>query len=239
MNNRLMRPSVAFVILQAVLVPSAALGQVGHLPENSPYRDMRIKQTLSLLGGYLTGGRGSATVAPSGGALVGVRWEITVGAPTLAFLSLSRASLVRKLVNPAEPVATRFFGEANQNVYILDGGFALMLAGRKTWRGLAPYIGASMGMAFGGAVPADSVFQFSTKFQVAPALGVRWHPTRRFHVRFEVRDILWRVTYPNVFFETPANAPDDPPLLDSVVLKRSEWTHHATFVFGFAYALKL
>ncbi len=79
--------------------------QVGHLPESSPYKDMRIKQTISFVGGYLAGGRGSAGVGPSGGMLAGLRWDITVGAPTVLFLSVMRADLERRLVNPDDPPA--------------------------------------------------------------------------------------------------------------------------------------
>ncbi len=235
-----MRSSLAAaLLLTAMSAPSGVVAQVGHLPDRSPYKDMRIKQSISVMAGYLTGGRGTAGVGPSGGSLMGVRWDITVGAPTVAFLSIARADLVRNLVRPTEPEATRFFGTARQEVFIVDGGFDLILTGRKTWRGFAPYFGASLGAAFGGAVPEDSVFRFNSKFQVGPALGVRWHPTRRFHLRFETRDILWRVNYPDIFFLPPIAAPDDPPLLDPIIQKSAEWTHHLVLVFSVAYALRL
>ena len=70
-------------------------------------------------------------------------------------------------------------------------------------------------------------------------MGLKWHPARRFHVRLEARDILWRISYPDIFFAPPLNAPDEAPLLDPVVLKRSEWTHHAMLVFAIAYTLRL
>lgn len=235
-----MRSSLtAALLLAALSAPGGVLAQVGHLPDRSPYKDLRIKQAVSIMAGYLTGGRGRAGVGPSGGSLLGVRWDITVGAPTVAFLSIARADLVRNLVNPTEPAATRFFGTARQRVFIIDGGFDLILTGRKTWHGFAPYFGASLGAALGGSVPEDSVFRFNSKFQVGPAIGVRWHPTRRFHLRFETRDILWRINYPDIFFATSAAAPDDPPLLDPVIQKSAEWTHHLVLVFSVAYALRL
>ena len=213
--------------------------QVGHLPESSPYKDMRIKQTISFVGGYLAGGRGSAGVGPSGGTLAGLRWDITVGAPTVLFLSVMRADLERRLVNPDDPPATRFFGSAGQDVYVVDGGFNLMLTGRKTWRGLAPYFGGSLGVAFGGAFPEDSSgFRFGNKFQVGPALGVRIHPSRRLHLRIEGRNILWRLNYPQRFFQDPANAPGE-PLLDINVQRPNEWVHHPTLVLAIGYTLRL
>ena len=35
----------------AILQTTAAAAQVGHLPESSPYRDMRVKQALVFFGG--------------------------------------------------------------------------------------------------------------------------------------------------------------------------------------------
>ena len=128
-----MRSSLtAALLLAALSAPGGVLAQVGHLPGRSPYKDLRIKQSVSIWSGYLTGARGSAGSVTSGGSLLGVRWDITVGAPTVAFLSIARADLVRNLVNPTEPADTRFFGTARQRVFIIDGGFDLILTVRKT-----------------------------------------------------------------------------------------------------------
>ena len=92
----------------AVFQPTTALAQVGHLPENSPYKDMRIKQALVFYGGMMSGGKGNAGVGPSGGSVGGARWEVTVGAPSILFLGLSLANLERPLVDPDDPPDTRF-----------------------------------------------------------------------------------------------------------------------------------
>ena len=163
------------------LLSAPALAQVGHVAESSPYKDMRIKQALVFYGGYLSGGRGSAGVGPSAGPLGGVRWEITVGAPSVLFLGVTFANLERALVNPADPPDTRFFGAANQRIVMVNGGFTMVLTGRKTWHGFAPYAGFATGVAFGGSVPEDSSgFNFKTKFHVGPTVGLRIHPSRCF-----------------------------------------------------------
>ncbi len=97
----------------AVFQTTTALAQVGHLPESSPYKDMRIKQALVFYGGLMSGGEGNAGVGPADGPVGGARWEITVGAPRILFLGLSLANLERPLVKPEDPPDTRFSGSAN------------------------------------------------------------------------------------------------------------------------------
>ncbi len=215
------------------LLSGPAVAQVGHLAESSPYRDMRIKQALVFYGGYLTGDRGSAGVGPSGGRMAAARWEIAVGAPSVLYLGLALANLERALVNLNDPPDTRFFDTANQTIVMLDGGINVVLTGRKTWRGFAPYVGLGMGMAFGGSVPEDSSgFTFKTKFHIGPTVGVRIHPSPRFHFRIEGRGFFWRLTYPPTFFQPPN------PLLNPILETDSDWTFHPTLLFGIGYTLR-
>lgn len=226
----------------ALAVTSLPLSaQVGHDPSSSPYRDLRIKHTLTFFGGQLDGGRGKARVGPSDGRLLGARYDIHVGGAATIFAGVSYAAAERNLVDPDDPVDTRYFGVADQDLYLIDAGFNLILTGRKTWRGFAPYFGAALGMVAGGAVPEDSSgFAFKNKFQVGPMVGVRYFPNRRFHLRLEARDIIWRLGYGGTrFFNTPANAPSDPPVLDPTVNRSSEWVHHPTLKFGFGLTIRL
>ncbi len=210
-----------------------ALAQVGHVAENSPYNDMRIKQALVVYGGYLSGDRGSAGVGPSDGPMGAVQWEIAVGAPSVLYLGLALANVERVLVNPADPPDTRFFGVADQRLLMVNAGANLILTGRKTWRGLAPYVGFGLGWVFGGAVPEDmSGFTFKSKFQFGPTAGVRLHPSPRFHFRVEVRGIFWRLNYPALFFDPPN------PLLNPLLETDSDWTVHPTLLFGIGYTLR-
>lgn len=220
-------------------IPATGAAQVGHLAESSPYRDMRIKQGLFFYGGYLSGGRGNAGVGPSEGPLAGARWEITVGAPSVLYLGASLANLERQLVNPDDPPETRFFGTADQMIVTVDGGLNLVLTGRKTWHRMAPFVGLNFGVAFGGPVPEDSSgFNFKTKFQLGPSLGVRFHPSDQFHIRVAARGIFWRLSYPTRFFNDPLNAPGTDPLLNQLLETDSQWTFHPTLVFGIGYTLR-
>ena len=223
----------------AVFQTTAALAQVGHLPENSPYKDMRIKQALVFYGGVMSGGEGNAGVGPTNGPVGGVRWEIAVGAPSILFLGLSLANLKRPLVNPDDPPDTRFFGSANQRSVMVDAGLNFVLTGRKTWRGLAPYLGVGFGMAFGGSVPEDSSgYTLKSKFHIDPTIGIRFHPSPRFHFRIEGRAIFWRLDFPPRFFDDPKNALGTDPLLNPLIQTDTDWTVHPTLLFGIGYTLR-
>ena len=217
----------------AVFQTTPALAQVGHLPESSPYKDMRIKQALVFYGGLMSGGEGNAGVGPADGPVGGVRWEVTVGAPSILFLGLSLANLERPLVNPDDPPDTRFFGSANQRIFMADAGLSFVLTGRKTWRGLAPYLGVGFGVAFGESVPEDSSqYTFKTKFHIDPTIGIRFHPSPRFHFRIEGRAVVWRLNYPQQFFD------GTDPLLNDLIQTNTNWTVHPTLLFGISYTLR-
>lgn len=234
---------LVFVRLGAVLIlgclATRLAAQVGHDPESSPYHRLDVSQTITFVGGYLSGGRGLAGVAPSGGVLGGARWDIRVGDPTTAFLGVSLANLERRLIDPDQPEESRLIGEANQSVVLLDGGFNVILTGAKTWHGFAPYAGLGLGVALGGSVPEDSSgFTFNTKFQLGPSVGLRLFFGNTLHLRAEARDILWRVNYPSRFFQPPASDPDAPPLLDPNTQGNAQWVHHPTIIFAVGYTLK-
>ena len=217
----------------AVFQTTPALAQVGHLPESSPYKDMRIKQALVFYGGLMSGGEGNAGVGPADGPVGGARWEVTVGAPSILFLGLSLANLERPLVNPDDPPDTRFFGSANQRIFMADAGLSFVLTGRKTWRGLAPYLGVGFGVAFGESVPEDSSqYTFKTKFHIDPTIGIRFHPSPRFHFRIEGRAVVWRLNYPQQFFD------GTDPLLNDLIQTNTNWTVHPTLLFGIGYTLR-
>lgn len=223
--------------LLTLLLPAAGVAQVGHAPGESPYDDQRVSQYLTFGAAYLTGGRGDAGVGPSDGYLGGVRWDIRLGTPSYAHLGLSAGWLDRVIVDPTLPADTRIQGNVTQSVYMADAGAALVLTGQKTWNHLAPYVGLSLGVVLGGAVPGDSAgFKFATRFHVGPQVGARLHVSDRLHFRVEGRDVLWRLTYPGAFF-TPPN-PADPPVLDADETKGSQWVHHPTLVLSLGYALR-
>ena len=68
-----------------LLAPPAASAQVGHDPEQSPYRTLRYGQFIGATASYFNGVGGRIGVAPHKGAMAGLRYDflgsgtITIG----------------------------------------------------------------------------------------------------------------------------------------------------------------
>jgi len=192
---------------------------------------------LSLFGGYLGGSAGAAGVGPTDGTIIGARADFGLTAAIDLTASLAGADLGRQPINPTQGTEGRILDPARQLVLLVDGGIALRLSGNKTWHGLLPYAGLTLGVAIGTNVAADSLsgFDFGLHFQTGPQIGVRVHPASRIFFRLEARDVVWRLKYPTVFFETPSADPDSPPVLDPLTQDDSEWTHHLTYLLGIGF----
>ena len=68
-------------------------------------------------------------------------------------------------------------GPIDNDVVLADVGLQLSLTGGKSFHGLQPYVGGTLGLAFGSTIVADtSGYQFGTKFTYGPEAGMRWYP---------------------------------------------------------------
>ena len=232
MSNRF--PPIAAVTclwLATLAWPPGLPGQVGHDPAHSPYRDLRATHQITLSGGYLGGGGGVAGVGPRQGFLAGARFAISLSAPLEAWLGVHGAQLTRHLIDPAAPPESRSVGTVSQQVVIFDAGFALRITGAKTWHGLMPYVGASLGTATGSTVSDASGFSFGTPFQAGPHVGVRFYGTGPLSLWVEGWDPIWRLRYP-----TGWTGGSNPVLLPSDPIK--EWVHNPTVLVGLGYILR-
>ena len=228
------------VLVIASLVCARGLGaQVGYPPEKSPYRDIVSSQGFSLYGGYLAGSRGRVGIGPAGGPVGGVRYDLSIGGPTDVVFGAGYGTLKRFVVDPGADTLTRTTGPVTQPMVLVEAGLKVLLTGRKTWHRLAPYIGANIGMAFGGNIAQDtSGFNFNSKFLVGPQLGVHWYPSESITVRLEGRDLFWQLKYPSSFFATPARAPTQPPVLNTTTDPSSEWIQHPGLLLSIGFAFR-
>ncbi len=232
-RGRLKRALAASLVACAMILPADSPAQVGHAPESSPYRALTGGRWLSLHGGYLGGSAGSAGVGPTDGATAGIRADFAMTAAIDLTASVAAADLGRRLIDPKAGVDERELPPTQQLVVLADGGIVLRLSGRKTWHRMLPYAGLTMGIAIGTKVEADTMgFKFGVHFQTGPQIGLRVHPGGRLFLRLEARDVIWRLKYPPVFFETPEDDPDSPPVLDPRTQDDSEWTHHPVLLIG-------
>src|SRR3989475_285817 len=160
--------------------PNRLSAQVGHEPGQSPYRDIRRGGVVVFGVGYLGGSRGRVGVGMSDGITWNVHYDASLGGPVSASLGLAYAQTTRYLVDPAQGAATRTQGPVDTDVILADIGLQLVLTGRKTWHGFAPYLGGGIGVADPGRPPSDLPgSKFPTKNTPNPPPGGRGYPTAR------------------------------------------------------------
>jgi hypothetical protein len=180
-------------------------------------------------------------VGPGNGPYAGARFDIHLGGPASVSFNAGVANLERVLIDPRQAPENRTIDTTTQAVALLDGGFDLLLSGEKSWHGMIPYVGAGLGLALGTSVNADSAvisgYSFSTQFTAGPRLGVWVLPTDRITLRIEVRDIIWRLKYPDGFFSAPEFAEDEPPVLDANVMKDTQWVQHIGLTISLGYTI--
>jgi hypothetical protein len=228
------------LVLIGLALPAAAAGQVGHDPAHSPFHPITLRSGITLVGGYLAGSSGTVGVGPADGYLAGLRYDMRLTGPTDLTLGLTWNRLQRMVPHPSAAPDAQLTGPVRQSTVIVEGGISILLTGDKTWKGIAPYLGATLGLGFGSNVAADSSgFRFKTKFLSGPHIGLRFYPSNTVFLRVEGRLLFWQLKYPSTFFDTPTGVPDATPLLDPTVNSTSEWTAHPSLQIGLGFAFRL
>ncbi|MFL5403400.1 MAG: hypothetical protein ACJ8BF_11355 [Gemmatimonadales bacterium] len=226
---------VAIVVFGAPI----ASAQVGHPPQASPYRDIRKGHSFTAVGGYFKGGGGDFNIGPHSGAIYGVRYDIRNGSTIQLGLEIERADLDRFIVNPFVRLANRKTGPVKQSVTFADIALQFNLTGGKSWHRIAPFVGASAGLALASGTPADtSQYEFGRKFFVAPGAGLRLFLSDRLHLRAEARATFWKLNYPATFKVEPTEEPgttDNPNAVIPPGGKLSQWTSSRWLQVGLGY----
>lgn len=233
-------PSTVAILLP-LLAPLAAAAQVGHAPGASPYRDIIDAHSITPVAGYFAGGGGKFGIGAHNGMTYGLRYDLRAGKTVQFGFSGARGSLDRFIVDPFVALARRRSGPVDQTTTFADVSVQLNLSGGKTWHGLAPFTGVTLGVAFGEDLAADtSGYEFGSKFYVAPQLGTRFFLTRNLHLRAEVRGVFWKVNYPTSFGVEPPEEPGTPELPNAVIPdgKFDEWTLNPWFQLGLGYMVR-
>ncbi|HZI21311.1 MAG TPA: hypothetical protein VFD76_02305 [Gemmatimonadales bacterium] len=204
--------------------------QVGHDPGHSPYHDIPKGAAWVATFGYLSGSRGSVDVGPSDGMTAGLRYEVPLGAigASLGVAYARTTSFVMDASTTTDSLSRRS-GPYDDGVVLVDAGLQLALAGRKSWRGLAPYIGGALGVAVGQPIAKDSSgYKFGTKITLAPNAGFRWYPARRLSLRGDFRLELWKLSYPLSYKQQNFQG----SRILNVNASLSEWTAHPWGTIG-------
>ena len=231
--------ATAIGALAVLGTPAALLGQVGHPPQSSPYRDIRKGHTITALAGYFGGNGGRFNIGPHKGSVFGGRYDIRTGGTIQLGLGIARGSLDRFIVDPFVALANRRSGPVKQSVTFAELDLQLNLTGGKSWNRIAPFVSAGAGLAIAGDTPADtSQYEFGRKFYFAPAIGTRVFLAERLHLRAEARLTFWKLNYPTTFQQEPAEEPGTPEDPNAVIPgdNLTEWTTSPWFQVGVGYA---
>jgi hypothetical protein len=215
-----------------VAAPGAA-AQVGHTPEASPYADLVYRHDVTTFTGYLSTRRDPAGVAPRSGPLAGIRYALHVGGPAQVTARVAYGQSERTVLDPLEPPASRVvIPAANVPLLLADAGVAMSLTGFKSWNRLVPEVNAGLGFVSDFRTEGDvGGFKFGTRFALTVGAGVRYVPAGRFQLRLDVTDNLYRLTYPDSYYQS---ATDRPAIVDPDQPK-AFWTHNPSITLGVSY----
>ena len=235
-----MRPGRIVGACCLLVLPSILRAQVGHPPQSSPYRDVRKGHTFTAIAGYFSGDGGEFNIGPHDGGVFGVRYDLRSGSTIQLGLEIAHGDLDRFIVDPTARVADRKTGPVSQSLTLADLGIQFNLTGGKSWHRLAPFVGASAGVALAGDTPEDvSQYDFGRKFYLAPMAGFRLFLSDRFHLRGEARATFWKLKYPATFQEEPTAEPGTSQNPNAVIPpggKLSEWTTSSWLQVGLGYS---
>lgn len=214
----------------ALLVASPALAQVGHDPENSPYRDLEFRQELTPYGGYANARVDAAGILPQSAALAGLRYELYLGGPVSLTSDVSAMFAERTVLDPTKPRAQRLVGTETAPVYGLDVGLALGITGRKSWHHLVPQLRSGIGVVTSAAADESAGYKFGTPFAITFGGGLKFVAGSRLQLRADVTERLFKQKYPDAYYQKASD--NTAVLTDS---PRSYWTNHGLLTLGLSF----
>ena len=212
---------VAAVLASALVftLPARLVAQVGHLPQASPYEDLKLGQHISLNAGWLAARRDPANVAPKASAFGVLRYDIAIGGPAAFYARYAIAPSERRLLLPTNPLATRVIGTPKVTTHVADIGIDVALTGKKTWHRLSPSVTGGVGLVSDFA-PADTgAYKFGSKFAFTYGFAMRYFLRSGMALRADVTNFTWQYQYPDRYF---IKAPDSTSVL-SDTRKRSAY----------------
>jgi hypothetical protein len=222
-----------------LLVAARAQAQVGHPPESSPYREILYGNSLMGFAGSIGGIGGNIGIGPHDGITYGGRFDHRLSNVISVGISFETGAMDRLIVDADDPVDSRVKGPVSQQLSIVDAILQFNITGKKTWHGLAPYVGGTIGIAWAEDTPADtSGYHFGTRAALSPGAGFRFFLGKRLHVRGDVRWLFWELKYPSSYFQEPADDPGTIGHSNAVLAhqKDSEWENSTEFRLGVGFA---
>lgn len=196
-----MKPFMSALAL--AFVATTARAQIGHLPENSPYRDLEASQELSFFGGRYSAGRDPIGIAPRGGPMYGLRYEIHVGGPAFLMARFAHVNSERFPIDPTKSGTAAQLGRKNVSLNLYDVNLVLNLTGQKSFHSIVPVIALGAGIASCSCTVSPDPYTFGTPFAFSFGGGLRYVPGGRFQLRADWSDYLYQLKYPVAYYLTP------------------------------------
>lgn len=215
-------------VLAATLVVSG-VGPTAAQQIRSPYDFVDRSQALTAFGTYVFTDRGVIGIGPHSAPAVGVGYGIRVSGP---FTFDSRVALMptQRTVYDVDPTADPEeirgdptvglveVGTADLTLLLTDLSLRFDLTGPRTWHNLQPYalLGAGAIFRMSAEHAAEEEAELGPDLRVRfrngvtghVGGGVEWHLGERFTLRFDARNLLWRLHVPTGFL-TGARVIDD------------------------------
>lgn len=174
----------------------------------SPYRFIEETHSIGAYGGYLLTNPGTPEVGPQSAPIFGVRYNLRFTGPLSGEAAVSFSPTHRQIIRSdtliLQPEPT---GEtASMALLIAEAGLRFHLTGPRAWRGIAPFVVGTGGLAadLTGRDPAEEElvpveaqrFRYGPGFAVGVGVGTDLFLSQRLSLRLEVRDHILRIPIP-------------------------------------------
>jgi hypothetical protein len=213
--------------LALAFIATTARAQVGHLPDNSPYRDLETRQEFTFFGGRYTTGKDPIGVAPLDGPMYGLRYQVHVGGPAFLMARWSHVNSSRFAIDPTKIGAARQLGKHNVSVNLYDIDLALNLTGEKSFHHIVPVINFGAGVASCGCAVKGDSYTFGTPFAFTFGGGLRYVPGGRVQLTLDWNDYLYQLKYPADYYIIPVGG-----TAAATNEARSFWKNNKALTFG-------
>jgi len=197
----------------------------------SAYRFLDTRQSASAFGGQVVANTGAVELGPKSGPMFGVRYDLGISGPFVLEGELGMFSSTRAVPDtvPGDTTWTTV-GEVDFRAISASVALRFDVTGPRTWHGLLPFVLFGLGINSDIAaeaeleknLPADVRFNFGTRFTGVMGGGMEWLPSPTIGVRFDVRNMLWKLKTPSAFLfgDRALSLPND------------QWTQNVALTVG-------
>lgn len=209
---------------------ATAGAQVGYPPTASPFRDLVYKQSLTAEAGLMMPTRDPAGVAPATGPLVGVRYAVQFASPLVLSVRAATGFSERDVIDPSRAPGERVVGTQSSILYTADVNVGVALTGFRSWHNIVPELSLGGGFISDFEEADAGGFKLGAPFALVATGGARWVPGGRWQLRADLTDRLYKISYPQTYYQTTGGEPVLGPRESN-----SRWTHNPTISIGIGY----